>query len=175
MTFISFRNATLNTLMIGIAILLITVLAYIVQANRHKGDVSGKLDSWQAAIVGVEVVMSTDFRTGKQQYIDAICAVSTEEGCAISKNIFGEMLYPSIEKTEGETICDVTAAEQIGVMPYGGTNLPIYRVRAEITNQKSHITSQGVIYAVVAKNRNDEWKLFRILFEEEAQQFEVKQ
>jgi len=118
----------------------------------------------------VEVVMSTDYTTGKDAYVRSICEISTPEGCDISSNLYGEMLFPSIESSKGRTDCRAVSARQVSEIPFDGYFLPVYRIEAELINLNTQQVHSGPIYAVMAQENSGEWKLYRILFEDELNQ-----
>jgi hypothetical protein len=131
-----------------------------------------------AAVAGAQAFYSVDFKKGKQAWLDRLCAVSTNTGCAMDQNVFVPALWPQLEA--GKTATTVQVAVQAKVLeqvnPLGNVPQQVWRLGIQLSApwpvQKQPITSFPALALVVRENGT--WKFERFLTEDEVNGLEKK-
>ncbi|MCX6067114.1 MAG: hypothetical protein NT121_15390 [Chloroflexi bacterium] len=121
-----------------------------------------------AARTGAEVFFSVDAKAGQDAWISKVCDVSTENGCQLTKKVYGPMLWPSIEKLGLRLSCKVTSAALAQELTQ--ENAPAtqaWKLTSTCTNLDTGETSGGAAKVFVAQTAAAGWKLERIGFDQE--------
>ena len=120
-----------------------------------------------AAFNGVTAFFTIDEQAGKQAWIDALCRVSTESGCAFHR-LGLDSLWKQFEAAHTSIIPTILSSEKMS-LPETETGKQVWKLSIELSKALPGRTEkQDVAYALVVLKKG-EWKFDRFLTPGEAQ------
>ncbi|MFN7037924.1 MAG: hypothetical protein ACK4SN_16305, partial [Bellilinea sp.] len=123
-------------------------------------------DGREAAIAGLTALFSVDVTTGYDAWLQSVCAVSTENGCAFAE-LFAN--WDRVVETKARSEYRVQAAElrkDLG-------DRQVWMVTGAIHDLNTGEEKGGEIPVLVVRE-NGEWKFDHFLFEQELQALEAQ-
>ena len=125
-----------------------------------------------AALVGANAFYTVDYRE-QQAWLDRLCAVSTQIGCAVDKNVLAASLWDGFTKNQTATTVLVSIDNKVldHTLPTrGGAHAQVWRLQIELSapwpQQAKPLTHFEALALVIQEQ--DGWKFERFLTEEEA-------
>ena len=121
-------------------------------------------DGREAAIAGLTALFSTDVTTGYDAWLQSVCAVSTENGCA-----FAELFtnWDRVVETKARSEYRVQSAE----LYLDKGDRQVWKVNGTTRNLNTG-EEQGGVTPVLVVREGDEWKFDHFLFDQELQALE---
>ena len=121
----------------------------------------------KAAIDGVTAFFTIDEQAGKQAWIDGLCRVSSESGCAFYR-LGLDKLWKQFEAAHTSITPTILAGEKV-VLPESETGRQVWKLSIELSKALPGRTEkQDVAYALGVLEKG-EWKFDRFLTPDEAQ------
>jgi hypothetical protein len=121
----------------------------------------------KAAIDGVTAFFTIDEQSGKQTWIDGLCRVSTESGCAFYR-LGLDRLWKQFEAAHTSITPTILTGEKVA-LPESETGRQVWKFSIELSKVLPGRTEKSdVAYALVVL-KNGEWKFDRFLTPDEAQ------
>jgi len=132
-----------------------------------------------AAMAGARAFYTLDYQVGRQAWLDALCAVSTQAGCAIDQNVIVPALWGGLAQAKTVSTVQVEVQgkvlEQAAAFP-ANTPLQVWRLHIQLSvpwpGQVQPLTSFPALALVIRENGT--WKFERFLTEDEVQALEKK-
>jgi hypothetical protein len=131
-----------------------------------------------AALAGAQAFYTVDTSNGQQTWLDHLCAVSTNAGCAMDQNVFVPALWPQLEAAKTATTVQVSVQAKVldQINPLGNAPQQVWRLGIQLSApwvvQKQPLTSFPALALVTLEN--GVWKFERFLTEDEAQALDKK-
>ena len=123
----------------------------------------------KAAIDGVIAFFTIDEQAGKQAWINGLCRVSTESGCAFYR-LGLDKLWKQFETAHTSITPIILAGEKVA-LPESETGRQVWKLSIELSKALPGRTEkQDVAYGLVVLEKG-EWKFDRFLTPDEAQTF----
>ncbi len=126
-----------------------------------------------AAQAGAQAFYTVDYQAGQQAWLDKLCAVSTDIGCAIDQNVLAPNLWTQFDQAKTKTTVQVSVQiKTVNGIATTRSNAPfqVWRLNIQLSEswpmQKPPQTSFQAL-ALVVKD-SSAWKFERFLTEEEA-------
>ena len=132
-----------------------------------------------AALSGAQAFYTLDYQAGRQTWLDQLCAVSTQAGCAIDQNVIVPALWGGL--AQAKTVSTVQVEVQEKVLEQAAAfpaNAPqqVWRLHIQLSapwpGQKQPLTSFPALALVIRENGT--WKFERFLTEDEVQALNAK-
>ncbi len=127
----------------------------------------------QAAIAGAQAFYTVDYRE-QQGWLDGLCTVSTQIGCAVDQNALAPSLWEGFEEHKTVTTVQVRAEDKIleQTLPARGNALAqVWQIQIELSapwpQQPQPLTSFEALALVIQEQ--DTWKFERFLTADEAE------
>jgi hypothetical protein len=155
-------------LALGLALAGFSLVPQIAKLPLFAGTTPVGLTSEAAARAGAEVFFSVDAKVGRETWTSQVCALSTPNGCEMTRKVYAPMLWPSIEKLGLRLVCKVTSAEL--AQDLSQANAPAaqaWKVTSSCTKLDTGETSGGAAKIFVAETAGAGWLLERIGFDQE--------
>lgn len=121
-------------------------------------------DGREAAIAGLTALFSTDVTTGYDAWLQSVCAVSTENGCAFAE------LFTNWDRVVEQKVRSEYRVQTAELYKDLGDR-QVWMVTGTIRNLNTGEEKGGEIPVLVVLD-NGEWKFDRFLFEQELQALE---
>jgi uncharacterized protein (DUF736 family) len=126
----------------------------------------------QAAIAGVSAFYTIDYTESAEQWADRVCTTTTDEGCIFSKGYFAAAVHATAEKYSVQTSCTVLPVELVDNDE--ARMLRVWKMQVTLSNPWPAIEQTYIVYVAVEYDENlQEWRMQRVLFEQEAQKYAV--
>jgi hypothetical protein len=125
-----------------------------------------------AALAGAQAFYTVDYQKGQQDWLDQLCAVSTQTGCTVTQNVIAPYLWSQLEPAKTTTTVQVSAQgkvqEQVA-STRDNAPLQIWQLQIQLSApwpvQKDPLTNFPAMALVVKENGS--WKFERFLTEDE--------
>ena len=120
-----------------------------------------------AAIAGTTAFFTIDEQAGRQAWIDGLCQVSTQSGCAFYR-LGAEKLWEQFAAAHTSITPTILSAEKVA-LPESETGKQVWKLAVELSKPLPGRTDkQDEAYALVVLEQGA-WKFDRFLVPEEAQ------
>jgi hypothetical protein len=121
----------------------------------------------KAAVDGVTAFYTIEEQAGKQAWIDGICQVSTESGCALYR-LGLDKLWKQFEAAHTSITSTILSVEKVD-LPQNRTGQQVWKVTVELSDTlPGHAQKQDDTYVLVVLEQGA-WKFDRFLTSDEAQ------
>ena len=132
-----------------------------------------------AALSGAQAFYTLDYSAGQQTWVDHLCAVSTQAGCAIDQNVIVPALWGGLAQAKTVSTVQVEVQEKVleqaAAFP-ANAPLQVWRLHIQLSapwpGQKQPLTSFPALALVIRENGT--WKFERFLTEDEVQALNAK-
>lgn len=125
-------------------------------------------DGKQAAIAGMTALFTIDVTAGKDAWQNAVCSVSTENGCAFAQMFFGN--WDRVVEQKMRTQYEVTAAELYRDL---GNGRQVWKITGTIHNLNDLSQDKSGDGYVLTIKEGDVWKFDHLLFNQEVKALEA--
>lgn len=115
-----------------------------------------------AAIAGVTALFTVDVTAGQEAWQNAICSVSTENGCAFAQLMFGN--WDKVVEQKVRSQYEVTSTELYKDL---GDGSQVWKVTGTIHNLNDPSQDKSGEVHVLTVKEGETWKFDHILFEQE--------
>jgi hypothetical protein len=129
---------------------------------RAEDDLAKKV-----AIDGVTAFFTIDEQTGKQAWIDGLCRVSTESGCAFYR-LGLDKLWKQFEAAHTSITPTITEAEKVALRE-SETGRQVWKIAIELSKALPGRTEKQDVANALVVLENGEWKFDRFLTPDETQ------
>jgi len=126
----------------------------------------------EAAVAGALAFYSIDAQAGQQDWLNRLCAVSTQTGCTVYQNVIGPNLWPEFEQAKTSTSVEITGLEKVSeqtAASRGNAPMQTWRMQIQLSApwpmQPEPITLFPALALVIQEN--GAWKFERFLTEDE--------
>jgi len=121
-------------------------------------------DGREAAIAGLTALFTTDVTTGYDAWLQSVCAVSTENGCAFAE------LFTNWDRVVEQKVRSEYRVQSAELYLDKGDR-QVWKVTGTIRNLNTGEEKGGEIPVLVVRE-GDEWKFDHFLFDQELQALE---
>jgi hypothetical protein len=123
-----------------------------------------------AAALGVEVFFQVNSEEGKDAWLNRICAVSTENGCALIR-MGADRLWEKYDDAGISVYAEATPVELISATQ----NEQVWKVDVHLLKPLPGSNKTDDVAHVLIVKSGDDWKFERFLFEPEVQAMQERQ
>ena len=128
-----------------------------------------------AAAAGIETFFTLDYEETPEEWLERVCALSTEEGCGVAESFFLASIEQILEEKKPKTTCSAEYGEKVdsgletdGV---GDEEKVIYEwevwaVSLTLSDPWEGAEKEQKVFVQV-NTEGGEWKFIRILFDQE--------
>ncbi len=160
------KKALVVLLVVFVAIAAVRFVLPMFNTAQAEPEPTAVPDGREAAIAGLTALFSTDVTTGYDAWLQSVCAVSTENGCAFA-GLFTN--WDRVVETKARSEYRVQSAElrkDLG-------ERQVWMVTGTIRDLNTGEEKGGEIPVLVVRE-NGEWKFDHFLFEQELQALEAE-
>lgn len=153
-------------ILVGFIFLVVAIFAF---GPKVAALVTAPSSAETAARAGAEAFLSTDYEKGQSAWESAICAVSSEQGCALTKATFAPMIWRQVMANSVRKFCQATNAVRTGdsVSADNKERRQTWQVTLSCLDPDGN-KSKGEVTSIVIEDANG-WKFERLAFSEEGQ------
>ena len=126
----------------------------------------------QAAIAGVSAFYTINYTESVEQWADRVCATTTNEGCVLARGYYAASVHTSAEEYSVQTSCTVLPVELVDNDE--ARMVRIWKMQVTLSNPWPAVEQTDTVYVAVEYDENfQEWRMQHLLFEQEAQKYDV--
>lgn len=161
-------------LLILVALLVVFATVYAVWSIRQNQPVPAASapvpPDAQAAIAGVAAFYTIDYTESMEDWINRVCATTTEDGCILISEYVAGMVYATADEYSIQTDCTVLPVE---LVDNDETNqVRVWKVQITLSNPWPTVEQTKVLYVAVEYDETLQvWRMQHILFEQETQKY----
>jgi uncharacterized protein (DUF736 family) len=126
----------------------------------------------QAAVVGVSAFYTIDFTESAELWVERVCTTTTNEGCIFARGYYAAAVHSTAEKYSMQTSCTVLPVDLVDNDE--AHMVRIWKMQVTLSNPWPEIEQTHTVYVAIEFDQNlEEWRMQHILFEQEAQKYDV--
>jgi hypothetical protein len=123
-----------------------------------------------AAEIGIETYLTLDYTKTFEEWAEAVCAISTEDGCSYVTEVFGPVFWRSISEGEAQSTCLAEAVRMVKENEDPENPMQLWKVEIDLQDFPDIDDPHQTMYVIVAQSESEDgpvWKFERILLDEE--------
>jgi len=128
-----------------------------------------------AARAGAEAFLNRDYRLGHEAWIQAVCTVSTENGCQLMTKAIAPAAWPAIEQARQVATCQIMAAERyLGLKATrdgAAIESQVWKLNGRCVINGAEARAGDVLVAIVKEE--DTWKFDHLVSAQELKELEA--
>jgi hypothetical protein len=121
----------------------------------------------KAAVVGVTEFYNLNYLVPVEEWVDAVCATLTDEGCKVFKTLYAPGLRQVIDKNHLQISCTARAIQIVEEI--NGRKIWLLEATLDHPLPGSPATSQ--VFVEVVKGPDGEWRMSHVLTKDETKRF----
>ena len=163
-----FVALTPNKIIAALMVFIVLVTVGFAFGPKVTALVTAPSSAEAAARAGAEAFLSTDYEKGQSAWENAVCAVSSDDGCKVLKTSYSPMVWPQVAAGSVRQFCQAASAKRTNDTPAaeGVEAYQVWQVSLSCTDPDGNKTS-GDVNVVVVENATSGWKFERLAFSEE--------
>ena len=150
---------------IGVVALVVILIAGYAAYPVIAGALAQPTDAETAAIQGAEAFLNRDYEAGKDAWAQAVCDVSTSNGCKMMRSYYVPAMWPKIEEQKQKVSCVVDSAEYFADSPVKGVEAQAWKFTGSCTPDGGK-PSRGDGYVFIVKS-GDGWLFDHLMTNQE--------